>query len=210
MDNTEVQTVETTIHGRYLVRRGDPSRLLLGFHGYAESAERHLSELSSIPGADEWTVVAIQALHRFYNLKTGDVVASWMTKQDRELAIQDNLSYVRNVIARMTPGGTVVFAGFSQGASMAWRAAAAIQCHGVIVLGGDVPPDVSAQTSGHLPRVLVGRGVRDEWYTDEKLRQDLSFLQSYADAVETSIFDGGHEWTDEFRAAASEFLKTIY
>jgi predicted esterase len=197
-------TIEAVIHGRYLVREGGGRGVVVGFHGYGENAERHLAELEKLPETAGWTLVAVQALHPFYNQKTGEVLASWMTRQDRDLAIADNIHYIRSVVARFATR-PLVFLGFSQGAAMAYRAAAAVPCDGVIVHGGDVPPDVSAQNPVHLPPVLVGRGTGDEWYTGEKLEKDLSFLQSVTRA-ETCVFEGGHEWTDEFRRAAGGFL----
>jgi len=207
MSEIEVRSVEARVHGRMLVRTGDPRRLLVGFHGYAESADTHLAELLRIPGAGEWTVVAIQALHRFYNRRTPEVVASWMTGQDRELAIADNLAYVRSAVATLGEHDRLVFAGFSQGASMAYRAAAAIPADALIILGGDLPPDVIAQKRVQpLPSVLVGRGERDDWFTAEKLEHDSSFLRTAARDVTTCVFDGGHEWTDVFRDAAGKQL----
>ena len=194
----ETHTIETKTHGRYLVRRGTNAHLLVGFHGYGESAEKHLSELEKV-GVD-WTLVAVQGLHRFYT-RSEDVVASWMTRQDRELAIADNIEYVRRVVDELKPSDRLVFAGFSQGAAMAYRAANAILCNGLIILGGDLPPDVA---TADVP-VLIGRGTRDDWYTDEKLKKDLSFLPH----AETRVFDGGHEWSDDFRAAAREFLSSL-
>ena len=194
----ETHTIETKTHGRYLVRRGMNAHLLVGFHGYGESAEKHLSELEKV-GVD-WTLVAVQGLHRFYT-RSEDVVASWMTRQDRELAIADNIEYVRRVVDELKPSDRLVFVGFSQGAAMAYRAANAIRCDAVIILGGDLPPDVATVD---VP-VLIGRGTRDDWYTDEKLKKDLSFLPH----AETGVFDGGHEWSDDFRAAAREFLSRL-
>src|SRR5215212_4318596 len=98
MSDVIEKSVETRTHGRYLLVPGDPGRFLVGFHGYAENADRHLAELRRIPGAERWTVVAIQALHRFYNTRTQEVVASWMTRQDRELAMADNREYVGKVL----------------------------------------------------------------------------------------------------------------
>src|SRR5512141_2000798 len=111
----DVHAIETRTHGRYLVEPGPSSRLLVGFHGYAENAERCLAELLRIPGAGEWTVVSIQGLHRFYQSRTGDIVAGWMTSQDRLLAISDNFAYVEAVLHQLPPAETKVFLGFSQG-----------------------------------------------------------------------------------------------
>jgi len=198
-----VRTLAATVHGRFLVRDGPPARLLVGFHGYAENAERHLAELLRIPGIDRWTVAAVQALHPFYAKK--EVVASWMTSQERELAIADNIQYVRSVVASFSPPRALVFAGFSQGVATAYRAATTHpNASGLIALAGDVPPDVIA----NIPPVLVARGTRDDWYDDRKLNQDLSFLASRT-SVTTCLFDGGHEWTEEFRQAAGKFLSTF-
>jgi predicted esterase len=203
-------TISVTTHGRYLTVPGDPRRLLIGFHGYGENAERNLAELVRIPEVDDWTVVSVQALHPFYDRRTQEVIANWMTRQDRELAIADNLAYVRAVVARFTevqPVERTVFAGFSQGAAMAWRAAAAIPCSGVVVLGGDLAPDVAASPAP-LPPVLIGRGLRDEWYSAAKMEQDVAHLRTRT-TVETIELDAGHEWTDPFRARVATFLLNL-
>ena len=53
-----------------------------------------MDRLEAIPGSSAWTLVSIQALHRFYRGRTDDVVASWMTREDRDEAIADNLAYI--------------------------------------------------------------------------------------------------------------------
>ena len=201
----ETHTIATTVHGRFLVRPGPPERLLLGFHGFAETAQIHLEELLKIRGVDAWTVASVQALHPFYTGRTQQIVASWMTSLDRELAIADNIAYVRTVVERFHQPQKVVFAGFSQGVAMAYRAASDFKkAAGLMVLGGDLPPDVTSS----IPPMLLGRGVRDDWYSDEKFKKDLKFLRGVTN-VETCVFDGGHQWSDEFRAAAATFLKGL-
>ena len=205
------------IHGRYFVDVPEgpgPHPLLVGFHGYGETAERHLDQLHQVPGASSFALVAVQSLHLFYT-KGGDVVGSWMTKQGRDLAIADNIRYVASVVdavKRDVPAdGRLVYAGFSQGASMAYRAAARAghACDGVIALGGDMPPDVADDHAVHLPAVLIGRGEADDWFTGEKLDQDRGRLARLGVAVRTVVFAGGHEWTDAFRAAMGDFLRAI-
>ena len=198
-------TIAATVHGRFVVNEGPPERFLIGFHGYGETAEIHIEELLKIRGIDQWTVASVQALHPFYAGRTQNVVASWMTRLDRELAIADNIAYVRGVIERFHGPEKIVFAGFSQGTAMAYRAATDFgRAAGLIALGGDVPPDVA----DNIPPVLIARGSRDDWYTQEKLEKDLKFLRTIT-RVKTCVFDGGHEWTDEFRAAAADFLASV-
>ena len=210
----EVRTVEAVVHGRVLYEHRSDDRLLVGFHGYGENAERHMLELQKIPGIESWSVAAIQALHPFYSRRGGgeDIVASWMTRLDREIAIADNVEYVRRSLASLWRGNTgnpkLVFAGFSQGVAMAYRGAAfAAPAHGVIALAGDVPPDVSA-ADATLPPVLVGRGSTDDWYSEERLARDLEYLRTATD-VTVCTFEGAHEWSDEFRSAAGDFLRRV-
>jgi predicted esterase len=214
--DVHVLTTQTT--GRFLVRhpanRPANRGRLVGFHGYGETAERHLEELERIPGADEWTLVSVFALHRFYT-KTTDVVGSWMTRLDRERAIADNLVYVNNVLSRTRSAGAatekLVFVGFSQGVAMAYRAAihGSESCDGVIALGGDLPPELRNASWTEPPRILIGRGRSETFYTPQKLAADLEILAAHKVPVEVLEFDGGHEWTDEFRHRAGEFLGTI-
>lgn len=211
MTDFDVHTIPATVHGRYLVRQGPPERLLIGFHGYGETAEVHMAELQQIPGIERWTAVAVQALHPFYLNRTGAIVASWMTSLDRELAIEDNRAYVRTIVeataAQFPPPRQLVFLGFSQGVAMAYRAAAGSPATGVIALGGDVPPELF-ESPLRLPPVLIGRGTREEWYTEEKLKKDLMLLSAVA-MVSTCVYDGGHEWTAAFRSTAGEFLARL-
>ncbi len=206
-----------TTHGRYLVtpsRENGPAPLLVGFHGYGEAAETQLERLAAIPGSDRWTIVAIQGLHRFYRRGNGEVVASWMTRQDRDLAMADNRAYVAAVVAAEWSArfGSrhVVYAGFSQGVAMAFRAACA-SAHpvgGVIGVGGDIPPELGRASLGAMGPVLICRGSRDEWYTAEKFEQDQQRLRDAVVDFTAVEFDGGHEWAGGAVAAASEFLES--
>lgn len=214
IDTGAVRHVEARTHGRLLVRApggAGPWPLLVGFHGYAENASIHLSALSSIPGAEKWVIVAVQALHPFYT-RDRRVVANWMTSEDRERAIADNLDYVARVLdavrAEWATRSPLVFAGFSQGGAMAYRAAARHDPAAVIVLAADVPPDVAASPA-RLPRVLVGRGTADAWYTEEKHASDVETLGRCAARTDHCVFDGGHEWAPPFRVAAGRLLDEL-
>jgi predicted esterase len=206
--------VEARTHGRYLMATpggSEPWPLVIGFHGYGENAATHLDALRRIPGVDRFLVAAVQALHPFYT-RDQRVVASWMTRDDRELAIDDNLDYVSRVMAAIrTEYPTrrpLVFAGFSQGGAMAYRAAATLGGDAVIVLAADVPPDVDVD-GVRLPRVLLGRGTRDEWYTPEKYAADIEVLARRASRVDGCVFDGAHEWAEPFYASAGSLLAEL-
>ena len=207
------RTIAATTHGRYLVEPAPPGApILAGFHGYGELAEAALQRLRAIPGADRWTIVSIQALNRFYQRRNNEVVAGWMTRQDRELAIADNREYVSRVIESVarewSASRAMVFSGFSQGVAMAFRAAAAstTPVAGVIAAGGDVPPEIPRDRLAAVRAVVLCRGIRDEWYTTEKFAADRQRLGDAGVSVTAVEFDGGHEWSRDAIAAASQFL----
>jgi predicted esterase len=212
----DLEFVEARVHGRYLIRRPAggvvPVGHLVGFHGFGESAGQHMDELVKIPGLDDWTLVAVEALHPFYT-RSGQVVACWMTRQDREMAIDENVAYVRTVLDAVltTPAsGPVAIIGFSQGTEMAYRAAARAgrQIAAVIALGGDVPPELAESSELPFDRVLIGRGQDEEWYGSEKLAGDVELLRTLGIEPELLEYEGGHEWTDPFRERAARFLRS--
>jgi predicted esterase len=209
-------SLAVTTHGRLLVDdtgAAPPLRLLIGCHGYAQSADEMMDLLHTIPIGGSWTRVAVQALHRFYRGRTEITVASWMTSQDRDLLIADNIAYLDAAIREVAAGRPIerlVFCGFSQGVAMAFRAGllGARKAEAVLALAGDVPPDLLADAALTFPRVLLARGTRDEWYTEPKLRADEAHLLQRGTQVETLTFDGAHEWHEDFARRAAAILET--
>ena len=187
--------------------------LVVGFHGYGEGAADHLAALRRIPGADRWLLCAVQALHPFYK-RTGETVASWMTKHDRDNAIADNVAYVGSVVtavrAEFPAVGPLAYAGFSQGVAMAYRAVAGAghRAAALLALAGDVPPEVAGREdlAAVLPPVLIGAGKADGWYGAAQLDRDVALLRGKGVEAEGLLFDGGHEWTAEWLTRAGDFL----
>lgn len=211
----EARLIPTSTHGRILVREaaGAARGVLVGFHGYGESADIQMRRLEAMPDGSRWTLVSVQALHRFYRGRSQEVVASWMTRQDREVATADNIGYVDAALESVPceRSATVVYAGFSQGVAMAFRSAVRGRHPGagVIAVGGDVPPELLQDPGLAFPPVLFARGARDEWLTSEKFRADLNALAARGGRVRGHEFDGGHEWNDAVAAAAADFLESL-
>lgn len=207
----DARTISVRAHGRYLIDApASAVATVVGFHGYQENAAIHLAVLRRIAAGRALNLISIQALNRFYT-RTNAVVAGWMTSEDRELVIADNIAYVTAVLAEVAAETVVtrplIYAGFSQGVAMAYRAAAFVPrpCDGVIALAGDVPPDVAPVAAG-LPMVLLGRGLADTWYTGGKSAADLAVLRGAGVAVVEHLFESGHEWDESFVARAGAFI----
>lgn len=213
--------IVTPVHGRYLIRVPESSSgprrhgpMLVGFHGYGESAETHMARLEAIPDSDHWTLVSIQALHRFYG-KDGETVASWMTSQDRDDLIADNLRYTRSVVIEALhisgEPRALVYLGYSQGVAMAWRAAilGVRRIDGLVTLGGDVPPEFGVRPLSECPPVLLGRGRQDALYGADRFASDVEMLAARFVPVEPCEVDGGHAWSPAFSEEVGQFLRRL-
>lgn len=217
MEEPKEVLVDAPVTGRVLVKRPaqQVKAVIVGFHGYAENAESQLSRLEMLQLGAEWALVAVQALHVFYN-KSGDVVASWMTRQHREHAIRHNIDYVNRTFDQfgdwLPAECGILFAGFSQGTSMAYRAAAACRrrCLGVLAVGGDIPPELDSRSIGGIPWALHARGERDASYSQEQLERDLKRLSDLRCSSHFLLYEGAHEWNEALcrgvRARIKELL----
>ena len=206
-------SIGTTTHGRVLVREAaDPVAVVAGFHGYMENAEIQMERLETLPGSERWTLISVQGLHRFYKGRSQDVVAGWMTRQDREDMIADNIEYADRVLEAAAPEGAPVFtAGFSQGVAVAFRAGVRgrRRASGIIAVGGDVPPELVADPSVEFPAVLLARGETDEWYTTEKLNADVAALSGHGVQPLVFLHPGGHDWTADVADTAARFIQKL-
>ncbi|HXT20831.1 MAG TPA: hypothetical protein VN923_08785 [Thermoanaerobaculia bacterium] len=217
MTSIEVLQVPTQVHGRVLLEAPpEASALLVGFHGYAQLGEDALAYLRPLAEGRPWAIAAPQALHPFYRPKDQSVVAGWMTRLDREIALEDNVAYttraVGELLQRVPTAKKLAIVGFSQGVAMAYRTAARCgqKVDAMVALAGDVPPELRSVGPeggwGSRPAVLVGRGDGEQWYTEEKLADDLAALAALGIEAEVCRFAGGHEWAPAFVERTREFL----
>jgi predicted esterase len=219
LDDALLRHAPTPVHGRYLVhppRSAGAGLWLVGFHGQAQTAAAFLEPLARVPRGDRWLVASVQGLNRWYAGRTQQVVAGWMTREDRELAIADNLAWVDTVCERLAgefgEPRAIVFAGFSQGVAMAYRAGVLgrRECAAIVAGCGDVPPELKAVSPPRpWPRVLAATGAADEWYTPARLEQDAVFLRRVRPDARTLVFEGGHEWSDGLVQGAGELLAEV-
>ncbi len=173
---------------------------MLGFHGYAQTCEHLIPGLELCFGSLNPTLCSIQGLSYFYR-KNGEVVASWMTKLDREMAIENNLRYIEKIHAEVSAksgSAPLVFFGFSQGAAMAYRMSllGSVSHSYIIAVGGELPPELRSHRSSdetNAPTIVVCRAEEDPFYSGGDFARDCELLAKQHENVIAISYEGAHE-----------------
>jgi predicted esterase len=180
----------------------DPSEIWFVFHGYRQLAPRFLSYFQHLDDGRR-LIVAPEGLSRFY-VDTGyqKVGASWMTKEDREIDIQDYLQFLNQMAAdvmrdldRSRVECTIL--GFSQGVATAvrWAIDGDIPPDRVIVWGDQLPHDYETADSVQILRdseLFVVRGLEDEYINDEVAEVHQENIRKLDLSFDYLTFPGGH------------------
>jgi predicted esterase len=213
--NFTIHHCEATVAGRYALKLSTeadaPGPLVIGFHGYAQSCEDNFSVLEMCFSKLNPTLCSVQGLNAFYR-KNGSVVASWMTKVDRELAIENNVNYIEKVwkgVREQSKATETIFFGFSQGAAMAYRMAllSEIPCSHIIAIGGELPPELRSHKGLDDTTFMIGRGHSDPLYSEEHFQRDAKLLENIQKSVVRLSYEGAHEINEDL---SSNLLKHIW
>ena len=151
--------------------------------------------------------MAPEGLSRFYidREQREKVGASWMTREDRLVEIDDHVAYLdalhaemRGTLGRDVP---VTALGFSQGVATVarWAAGGRVPVARVIFWGGTLPPELDLAVFGRCEVTLVC-GTQDPLITPKVLRKEEERLQSAGVRYELVAFDGGHDVLPEVLA----------
>ena len=180
-------------------------------HGYGQLARAFLASFERVASPTR-LIVAPEALSRFYldrsalpNDQPPRVGATWMTREDRDHEIADQVAYLDALHDLVRPAAPAAVRlrvlGFSQGVATVarWLALGRARADELILWAGAFPPDVEltgfARRLGPASVVLVA-GARDElasWTAAD------SQLQRFTDAGVSArlvAFEGGHRLDD--------------
>jgi len=180
-------------------------------HGYGQLARAFLASFERVASPTR-LLVAPEALSRFYldrsalpNDQPPRVGATWMTREDRDHEIADQVAYLDALHDLVRPAAPAAVRlrvlGFSQGVATVarWLALGRARADELILWAGAFPPDVEltgfARRLGPASVVLVA-GARDElasWTAAD------SQLQRFTDAGVSArlvAFEGGHRLDD--------------
>ncbi len=173
--------------------------LVIALHGYAQMANYFLKwfENSDFKNA---VIIAPEGLHRFYwDGFSGKVVASWMTKEDREDDIKDYVNYLDTLVENLNLPKKIKITvlGFSQGAATAtrWVEKTKFEIENLVLWAGVFPEDIELKTlSSKLKSPMeILFGTEDEFYNEEALKLYKNRLVNLMIPFELTIFEGKHK-----------------
>lgn len=172
------------------------------FHGIGYLSRYFINFFDELP-TDENYFIAPQAPSKYYlNGQYKHVGASWLTKENTALEIENVLQYIDSVVlAEKLPSdlNLIVF-GFSQGVSIAarWVAKRKIKCNRLVLYAGGLPNELKAKDFDFLEEnrteVKVIVGDKDEYLTPERMESENRRIDElFSGKAKRLIFEGGHE-----------------
>lgn len=162
-------------------------KLWLVLHGYGMLSEFFIRKFDALVDEDS-AVIAPEGMHRFYLEGTsGRVGASWMTKDDRSVDIDDNMSYLNalmeKVYREVHPEVRVFILGFSQGCPTAARYAMQAEKlpRAFIGYASDIPLDtldtVEKLKKWESMKVCLAIGDNDPYISADRITTHLEELK---------------------------------
>lgn len=173
-------------------------------HGYGQLAEYFIKHFQIIDDGKTY-VIAPEGLSRFYLGEfTGRVGATWLTRDDRELDIQDYMNFFDQLLMPIVKDEKFSkvrfnFLGFSQGATTLCRYLAFKRLEKIdnlVMWAGSLPHDVSPELArevfGKVP-VYVVYGDKDEFLEHINIPEYEEKIKALGLNYEIIPFEGKHE-----------------
>lgn len=177
-------------------------------HGYGQLAQYFLPKFKSLV-AHNICVIAPEGLSHYYvedastRSKTGNtrVGASWMTRENRLMDIENYLTYLDSVFTKetgLTKNLDITLLGFSQGAATAsrWALSNSIYFRRLILWAGILPPDMNFEKGKQLLKekeVLVVYGNQDPFLNESRFGEMRNLSGKLHLTPRQLVFDGAHE-----------------
>jgi predicted esterase len=170
--------------------------VLYVLHGYGQLVKYFIKKFQSLP--ENIMIVAPEGMHRFYlRGSSGRVGASWMTKEIREVDINDNMKWLDALETQISEERTIkhrILLGFSQGGSTAarWNILGNTHFNSMIIWASDFPPELKERINEiGDQRLYFCIGTNDEFYDEEGQKTLINFYKN--SGFEISNYLGPHD-----------------
>lgn len=212
-------TIPKTAHYYTIGEIGEHiERLIIAFHGYGQAARKFVHKFEGLDDG-KTLVVCPEGLSRFYWKNfTGDVVASWMTREDRDDDIKDNMNYINllfeSISAQLADNVEVSVLGFSQGCPTAsrWVSSQQPDIHHLILWAGQLAHDENyAAASDYFKNkhLFFVYGTEDEFLPFGYKEKTLELAKKSGLEFDVKPFEGKHVVDREVLANLFKEIKSI-
>jgi len=177
-------------------------RFWLVCHGYGQAAGKFIYKFDQMDDGETF-ILAAEGLSRFYfGGFTGEVGASWMTKENRTDEIDDYLNLLQTLYDQYVPqfadNVKVTLMGFSQGGAAITRFGMLKKplFHHLILWGTNFAHDINFFEEKDFlsnKKVILVVGKSDEFLNETNLEKTKTFAQKQEIEYEMVWFEGKHE-----------------
>lgn len=175
-------------------------------HGYGQLAEFFIRKFKSYFSPERLFIAPEGTNYNYLEGFQGRVGANWMTKHERETAIENNHrlldKLIDSLLEKYTEKPKIKILGFSQGAATATRWAS--QWKGnidtFVLWSGGFALDLNLEAANEAfakTELLLVLGEKDDLINPESIQKQEALILSLGKAVNRMTFDGGHELDTE-------------
>ena len=180
----------------------DTSIVWVVLHGYGMLSEFFIQKFKKLENKNT-LILAPEALNRFYiDTNYGRVGASWMTKDERQDDIKENIKYLNSLMDQIIKDighnrFKINVLGFSQGGATAcrWLFKSKLKFENLIMWAGDIPKDTLTEDNrlkwNDMNTHLV-MGKKDELINEEMKAKFLKLVTDYKLDYKLTLYDGDH------------------
>lgn len=170
------------------------------FHGIGYLSRYFLKYFRHV-NQEENYIIAPQAPSKYYlNGKYEHIGASWATRENTEMEIENVLSYLDEIYENegLENAPRLVLFGYSQGVSIVsrWVARRKINCEKLIYHSGRLPEELKAENFSFLENTKIRfvYGTEDPFVNQEFLKSEEKRIKElFPKNLKFIPFDGGHE-----------------
>ncbi|MBR9859234.1 alpha/beta hydrolase [bacterium] len=178
---------------------GNPEsqKRLYALHGYGQLATYFSRKFEPLV-EEGWCVVVPEGMHRFYlEGFSGRVGASWMTKEDRLVDIDNYVAQLNTIHGELPQISSAYLLGFSQGVATAfrWLFHSEIHFKQLIMCSGMIPPEIELELNTPKFKDLKYdyiSGNKDPFRDSPEVLEFVQKLKKFDLNIRHTEFEGAH------------------
>ena len=221
MDTQTDRILEARINLYYDLRPGtvSPAPLLIALHGYGANKRQMMRE-AQLMAPESFAIASVQGFHQHMKepREAGGPLRfgfGWLTNFKSEESVAVHHSALLDLIEILTDEdivdpARVFLLGFSQSCALNYRFAFTHSRHllGVVGICGGIPGDWETNSAYKQTQLDVFHlaGIRDEFYSPERVKDYEQQLKTRARSVKFKSYDAPHDFVPEMRPDVVQWL----